>query len=105
MAGRVFQQAVIQVLSLVNERQFPRYSYGFRPCRGAHDALKQCRTNVRKRWICVCGNMDLEKFFDTVYQSKLIEVLSRTIKDGRVISLIHKYLNEGVTSGGLFGNM
>ena len=40
--------------------------------------------------------MDLEKFFDTVNQSKLIEVLSRTVKDGRVISLIHKYLNAGV---------
>ena len=46
--------------------------------------------------------MDLEKFFDTVCQSKLIEVLSRTIKDGRVISLIHKYLNAGVISGGIF---
>ena len=40
--------------------------------------------------------MDLEKFFDTVNQSKLIEVLSRTIKDGRVISLIHKYLGAGL---------
>jgi retron-type reverse transcriptase len=40
--------------------------------------------------------MDLEKYFDTVNQSKLIEVLSRTIKDGRVISLIHKYLKAGV---------
>lgn len=40
--------------------------------------------------------MDLEKYFDTVNQSKLIEVLSRTIKDGRVISLIHKYLRAGV---------
>jgi group II intron reverse transcriptase/maturase len=46
--------------------------------------------------------MDLEKFFDTVCQSKLIEVLSRTIKDGRVISLIHKYLNAGVISRGVF---
>jgi len=46
--------------------------------------------------------MDLEKFFDTVCQSKLIEILSRTIKDGRVISLIHKYLNAGVVLNGLF---
>lgn len=46
--------------------------------------------------------MDLEKFFDTVCQSKLIEVLSRTIKDGRVISLIHKYLNAGVIAKGIF---
>ena len=46
--------------------------------------------------------MDLEKFFDTVCQSKLIEVLSRTIKDGRVISLIHKYLNAGVIANGKY---
>jgi len=42
--------------------------------------------------------MDLEKFFDTVNQSKLIEILSRSIKDGRVISLIHKYLRAGVVT-------
>lgn len=47
-------------------------------------------------------DMDLEKFFDTVCQSKLIEVLSRTIKDGRAISLIHKYLNAGVIANGMF---
>ena len=46
--------------------------------------------------------MDIDKFFDTVCQSKLIEVLSRTIKDGRVISLIHKYLNAGVIANGKF---
>jgi group II intron reverse transcriptase/maturase len=47
-------------------------------------------------------DMDLEKFFDTVCQSKLIEILSRTIKDGRAISLIHKYLNAGVVRNGMF---
>lgn len=46
-------------------------------------------------------DMDLEKFFDTVCQSKLIEVLSRSIKDVRVISLIHKYLNAGVIANGV----
>ncbi len=44
----------------------------------------------------------MEKFFDTVCQSKLIEVLSRTIKDGRVLSLIHKYLNAGIIRQGVF---
>ncbi|MGV8963502.1 MAG: reverse transcriptase domain-containing protein [Candidatus Saccharimonadaceae bacterium] len=46
--------------------------------------------------------MDLEKFFDKVSHSKLIEVLSKTIKDGRVISLILKYLNAGVVEKGVF---
>ena len=50
-------------------------------------------------------SMDLQAYFDTVNHSKLIEVLSRTIKDGRVISLIHKYLNAGVMEdGGFHGN-
>ena len=47
-------------------------------------------------------SMDLQAYFDTVNHSKLIEVLSRTIKDGRVISLIHKYLNAGVMEDGGF---
>ena len=48
------------------------------------------------------ADMDLEKFFDKVCHSKLIEVLSRTIKDGRVIFLIHKYLNAGIIDKGMF---
>ena len=98
---RVFQQAITQVLSPIYEEQFSENSFGFRPCRGAHDALKQCQANVNDGYVYVV-DMDLEKFFDTVCQSKLIEVLSQTIKDGRVISLIHKYLNAGVISRGIF---
>ena len=101
VVDRVFQQAITQVLSPIYEEQFSENSYGFRPGRGAHDALKQCQTNVNDGYGYVV-DMDLEKFFDTVSQSKLIEVLSRTIKDGRVISLIHKYLNAGVISRGMF---
>ena len=98
---RVFQQAITQVLSPVYEEQFSENSFGFRPKRGAHDALKQCQQNVNDGYVYAV-DMDLEKFFDTVCQGKLIEVLSRTIKDGRVISLIHKYLNAGVISRGMF---
>ena len=46
-------------------------------------------------------DLDFERFFDTVSHSKLIEILSRTIKDGRVVSLIHKYLRSGVLDRGL----
>lgn len=101
VVDRVFQQAITQVLSPIYEEQFSENSYGFRPRRSAHDALKQCQTNVDDGYVYVV-DMDLEKFFDTVCQSKLIEVLSRTIKDGRVISLIHKYLNAGVINKGIF---
>ena len=101
VVDRVFQQAITQVLSPIFEKQFSENSFGFRPNRGAHDALKQCQTNVNDGNVYVV-DMDLEKFFDTVCQSKLIEVLSRTIKEGQVISLIHKYLKAGVISKGMF---
>lgn len=101
VVDRVIQQAIAQELMPIYEEQFSENSFGFRPGRGAHDALRQCQKNVDEGYVYVI-DMDLEKFFDTVSQSKLIEVLSRTIKDGRVISLIHKYLNAGVIADGIF---
>lgn len=101
VVDRVYQQAIAQVLSPIFEKQFSENSFGFRPKRGAHDALKQCQKNANEGYVYVV-DMDLEKFFDNVCQSKLIEVLSRTIKDGRVLSFVHKYMNAGVVSNGLF---
>jgi len=101
VVDRVIQQAIAQILSPIYEGQFSENSFGFRPNRSAHDALRRCQQNVDDGYVYVV-DMDIEKFFDTVCQSKLIEILSRTIKDGRVISLIHKYLNAGVISGGVF---
>ena len=101
VVDRVIQQAIAQEISPIFEEQFSENSFGFRPKRGAHDALRQCQKNVNDGYVYVV-DMDLEKFFDTVCQSKLIEVLSRTIKDGKVISLIHKYLNAGVVANGKF---
>ncbi|MDO5124938.1 MAG: group II intron reverse transcriptase/maturase, partial [Ruminococcus sp.] len=101
VVDRVIQQAITQELTPIYEEQFSENSFGFRPKRGQHDALRQCQKNVEDGYVYVV-DMDLEKFFDTVCQSKLIEVLSRTIKDGRVISLIHRYLNAGVLVNGMF---
>ena len=95
VVDRVVQQAIAQVLTPVYEKQFSSSSYGFRPKRSAHQALNKCRSYITDGYRYAV-DMDLEKFFDTVNQSKLIEVLSRTVKDGRVISLIHNYLNAGV---------
>lgn len=94
VVDRVVQQAIQQVLSPIYELKFSETSYGFRPKRSAHDALKKCKEYANEGFTYVV-DMDLEKFFDTVSQSKMIETLSRTIKDGRVISLIHKYLRAG----------
>ena len=101
VVDRVVQQAIAQVLTPIYELQFSESSFGFRPKRGAHDALKQCQKYADEGYVYVV-DMDLEKFFDTVCQSRLIEILSRSIKDGRVISLIHKYLNAGVVQHGVF---
>lgn len=101
VVDRVIQQAITQELTPIYEEQFSENSFGFRPKRGQHDALRQCQKNVNEGYVYVV-DMDLEKFFDTVNQSKLIEVLSRTIKDGRLISLIHKYLNAGAMANGMF---
>ena len=95
VVDRVVQQAIGQVLTPSYEKQFSDNSYGFRPGRSAHHAIRKCQNNIDEGYNYVV-DMDLEKFFDTVNQSKLVEVLSRTIKDGRVISLIHKYLRAGV---------
>ena len=95
---RVLQQAIAQVLTPMYEPRFSDNSYGFRPRRGAHDALKKCQGYITEGYKYAV-DLDLEKFFDTVQHGKLIEVLSRTIHDGRVISLIHKYLNAGVQIG------
>lgn len=95
VVDRVIQQAIAQVLTPIFEKQFSDNSFGFRPKRSAHDAIKKCQENIQQGYKYAV-DMDLEKFFDTVNQSKLVEVLSRTIKDGRVIALIHKYLRAGV---------
>lgn len=95
VTDRMVQQAIAQILTPIFERQFSDNSYGFRPRRSAHDAIRKCQENIQQGYKYAV-DMDLEKYFDTVCQSKLIEILSRTIKDGRVISLIHKYLRAGV---------
>lgn len=98
---RTIQQAICQVLSPIYEEQFSERSYGFRPNRSAHMALEQCIDYANEGYLWVV-DIDLEKFFDTVNQSKLVQLLSDTIKDGRVISLIHKYLRAGIMVNGMF---
>ncbi len=101
VVDRLVQQAISQVLMPHYERKFSKSSFGFRPRKSCHDALRKAQKIVDEGYIYVV-DLDLERFFDTVSHSKLIEILSRTIKDGRVISLIHKYLRSGVMNHGVF---
>jgi group II intron reverse transcriptase/maturase len=98
---RMVQQAISQELMPIFEGQFSDNSFGFRPGRSTHDAILRCKQYADEGYVFAVS-MDLQSFFDTVNHSKLIEVLSRTIKDGRVVSLIHKYLTAGVMEDGGF---
>lgn len=98
---RMLQQSISQVLSPIYEPYFSNSSFGFRPRRGAHQALRQVQQHVESG-CSYCVDLDLERFFDTVNHSYLMELLSRKIKDSRVLSLIHKYLRAGVIIGDMF---
>ena len=92
---RMIQQAILQVLTPIYEPIFSDSSYGFRPGRNAHMALEKSLEymNQSRDWIV---DIDLEKFFDKVHHDKLIQIVSDTVKDGDVISLIRKYLKSGI---------
>ena len=98
VVDRLIQQAISQVLSPIYERQFSQSNFGFRPNRSAHGALLQVCRYASEGYKYAVG-IDLARFFDTVNHSFLLRILSRTIKDRRIISLIHKYLTSGVMIG------
>ena len=89
VVDRMIQQAIAQVLTPIYERQFSQCSYGFRPKRGAKQALVKV-TEIVNQGYRYAVDIDLERFFDTVNHAKLIDILQRTIKDDAVISLIHQ---------------
>ena len=95
VVDRFIQQAIRQVLMEEYEPLFSPNSFGFRPNRSAQDAIQRVQQYAEEGYR-YCVDLDLERFFDTVNHSKLIQVLSERIKDGRVVSLVHKYLNAGV---------
>lgn len=95
---RVIQQGIAQVIGPIYEKKFVETSYGFRPGTSAHQALETSKMLMNSGYVWAV-ELDLEKFFDTVNQSKMVQLLGEEIKDGRVISLIHKYLRAGAVAG------
>jgi len=97
---RFIQQALLQVLQPSFDAGFSGHSYGFRPRRSAHDALKAAKRYVEdgRRWVV---DVDLEKFFDHVNHDVLMGRLARRIADRRVLVLIRRYLNAGVMVNGV----
>lgn len=97
---RLVQQAIAQVLNTRYEGIFSEKSYGFRPGRNAHQALKQAGEYVAqgKRYVI---DLDLEKFFDEVNHHRLMWLLGTRIGDRRVLRLIHRFMQSGLMQGGL----
>lgn len=100
VVDRVIQQAIAQVLSPIFEVQFSTNSYGFRPGRDAKQAIKKCKEYIEAGYTWTV-DIDLAKYFDTVNHDKLMRLLSDSIEDGRVLSLIRKYLQSGVMINGV----
>jgi group II intron reverse transcriptase/maturase len=97
---RLIQQAIHQVLSLEYEPRFSEHSYGFRPGRSAHDAVKAARGHIEtgNRWVV---DIDLAKFFDTVNHDRLMARMKAEIADKRVLRLVNDYLKAGVMVNGV----
>ncbi len=97
---RVIQQAIVIVLTPILDPTFSSSSYGFRPKKSAHDAVRQAREFVREghRWVV---DLDLSKFFDRVNHDILMGRLARRITDKRLLRLIRRYLQVGMMSHGV----
>lgn len=96
---RVIQQAITQALTEIIDSTFSENSFGFRPKRSAHDAIKQVQGIIKqKRKIAV--DVDLSKFFDRVNHDLLMRNLKRHVDDKRLLTLIGRYLRAGIIENG-----
>ena len=97
---RTIQQAIAQPISDIYENIFSDYSYGFRPNRSCHDAIKQALIylNQGNEWVI---DIDIEQFFDKVNHDKLIQILREQVNDSTTLNLIRKYLRAGVMENGI----
>lgn len=97
---RMIQQAIAQVLTRIFDPSFSKNSYGFRPGKGAHQAIMAAREHIKQgnHWVV---DIDLEKFFDRVNHDKLMSLVARKVRDKRVLKLIRKYLESGIMLNGV----
>lgn len=97
---RLVQQAILQVLQPIFEAKFSENSFGFRPNRSAHQAVKQAQSYVQ-RGNCIVVDIDLEKFFDRVNHDILMSKLAKVIEDKRLLKIIRAFLNAGIMRQGV----
>jgi len=100
VVDRMIQQAIHQVLSPIFDAKFSEFSYGFRPGKSAQKAIKQAQEYQAegRRWVV---DIDLAQFFDEVNQDRLISMISREVKDRKLLGLIRRYLKSGVMINGV----
>ena len=97
---RLIQQAIAQVLTPIFDPTFSEYSYGFRPTRSAHQAVRQARGYVAEGYEWAVA-VDLDKFFDRVNHDKLMARVARRVHDRRLLRLIRRYLEAGIMVDGV----
>jgi group II intron reverse transcriptase/maturase len=97
---RFIEQAALQVLTPLFDPGFSPHSYGFRPGKRGHDAVRQARSCIEEGY-CVVVDIDLEKFFDRVNHDILMSRVTRKVKDKKVLKLIRSYLNSGIMIEGI----
>ncbi|HFS3071158.1 TPA: group II intron reverse transcriptase/maturase [Escherichia coli] len=100
VVDRFIQQAMMQALQAQWDASFSDSSYGFRPGRSAHQAVKQAHEYIGSGYHWVV-DLDLEKFFDRVNHDVLMSRIAKRVSDKRVLSLIRRFLNAGVMEAGL----
>jgi group II intron reverse transcriptase/maturase len=98
---RIIQQSIVQVLSPIVDKEFSEYSYGFRPGRNCEMAVVKLIEYFNDGYLWVV-DIDLEKFFDTVPQDKLMSLIHNIINDPDTESLIRKFLQAGIMDKGEF---
>ena len=104
VVDRLVQQAILQVLDPMLDPTFSESSYGFRPGRSAHQALRKASEYVAEGYAVVV-DMDLEKFFDRVNHDVLMGRLARRIKDKRLLRIIRRYLEAGIMRQGVVAHV
>jgi RNA-directed DNA polymerase len=92
---RTVQGAVRQVLEPIFERGFAEHSYGFRPGRGAKDALRRVDTLLKAGYVWVV-DADFKSYFDTIPHDRLLALVKARVADGRVLALVERFLRAGV---------
>lgn len=95
VVDRVIQQAIAQVMTPIFDPEFSESSYGFRPKRSAHGALKQVKADIQAGYR-IAVDLDLAKFFDNVDHDILMARVAKRISDKRLLALIGRYLRAGV---------